>query len=136
MPDRTPPSNVPRPQLFLVDGAPAWQPSRGRALVRYAPTGCPATAVLCMSGEFDFGTVGCLHEALDSVRSSRTERMVLDLAGVEFADAALVHELTTAHHLPGRLILIGPLPRPVRHVLDLTGTRNLFHIELDQTLAA
>lgn len=136
MHDRTPPANVPRPQLLLVDGVPAWQPSRGRALVRYAPTGCPATAVLCMSGEFDFGTVGCLHEALDSVRSSRTERMVLDLAGVEFADAALVHELTTAHHLPGRLILIGPLPRPVRHVLDLTGTRDLFHIELDQTLAA
>ncbi|MFE5628751.1 STAS domain-containing protein [Streptomyces sp. NPDC056470] len=127
-PDRTPPGT----QRVSPNCNPAWQDATGHAFVRYAPTGSPATAVLHLSGEFDADTVGCLHEALDSVRSWRAERLLLDLTEVEFADVAFVHELSDAHDRPGRLVLVGPLTSPVRRILALTGTRARFHIVLDQ----
>ncbi|MFE5940310.1 STAS domain-containing protein [Streptomyces sp. NPDC056470] len=110
---------------------PVWQDATGHALVRYASTGSPTTAALHLSGEFDAHTVGCLHEAIGVVRTSRTERLLLDLTGVTFGDAAFVRELSATHDLPARLVLIGPLPSPVRLVLDVTGTRGRFHIAFD-----
>lgn len=69
------------------------------------------------------------------VRSSQTERLLMDLTEVTFADAAFVHELAATHDLPGRLVLIGPLTSPVRRLLDITGTRGRFHIVFDQIAA-
>ncbi|MFE5969922.1 STAS domain-containing protein [Streptomyces sp. NPDC056463] len=102
--------------------SPVWQDATGHALVRYAPTGSPTTSALHLSGEFDAHTVGCLHEAIGAVRTSQTERLLLDLTGVTFGDAAFVRELSATHDLQLRLVLIGPLPSPVRLVLDITGT--------------
>jgi len=108
-----------------------WQSRFGDATVRHLPSRNPATAVLVLAGEFDAESVVCLSEALDAVCTPQTERVLLDLAGVEFGDAAFVHALTTAHHSSPRLLLAGPLTRPVRRVFDLTGTRQLFHVVLD-----
>ncbi|MFE5964639.1 STAS domain-containing protein [Streptomyces sp. NPDC056463] len=130
-PDRTPP----RTQHFSADSIPAWQDATGHALVRYAPTGSPTTAVLHLIGEFDADTMGCLHEAIWAVRFSQTERLLMDLTEVTFADAAFVHELAATRDLPGRLVLIGPLTSPVRRLLDITGTRGRFHIVFDQIAA-
>lgn len=129
--DRVPP----RTQHSSADRNPAWQDATAHARVRYAPTGCPTTAVLHLSGEFDADTAGCLREAIDWVRSSRTERLLLDLTEVTFGDAAFVQELADTHDLPGRLVLIGPLTSPVRRLLDVTGTRHRFHIVFDQIAA-
>ncbi|MFE5618301.1 STAS domain-containing protein [Streptomyces sp. NPDC056524] len=91
--------------------------------------------MLHLIGEFDADTVGCLREAIESVRSSRTERMLLDLTEVTFGDAAFVQELADAHGQLGRLVLIGPLTSPVGRLLDVTGTRGRFHIVFDQIAA-
>ncbi|MFC9730681.1 STAS domain-containing protein [Streptomyces roseolus] len=120
-----------RTRLHLVDGTPAWRPTRGDALVRYTPSGRPSTAALLLSGAFDADTVPCLREALDAVRTPQIELVLLDLAGVRFGDSALVHELTDARHHPQRHILVGPLTRQVARLFDLTGTRRALDIALD-----
>jgi anti-anti-sigma factor len=91
--------------------------------------------VLHLSGEFDADTVNCLTEAVGSACTSRTERLLLDLTEVAFADSGFIHALSEADALPGRLVLIGPLSPPLRRVLDLTGTRERFHIVLDDAEA-
>ncbi|MFF2776009.1 STAS domain-containing protein [Streptomyces sp. NPDC058052] len=132
-PDR-PQRDGPRTRLCLVDGAPAWRPAHGDALVRYAPAGRPSTAVLVLSGEFDAGTVPCLREALDAVRTPQIERVLLDLAGIRFGDSALVHELTDTRLRPQRHMLVGPLTRQVARLLDLTGSRHALDVAFDIAL--
>ncbi|MFD5768327.1 STAS domain-containing protein [Streptomyces sp. NPDC127049] len=111
-------------RLHLVDGAPAWRAHHGNALVRYAPVGCPNTAALLLSGDFDADTVPCLREALDTVRTPQVELVLLDLVGVSFGDSALVHELTDTRNRPERHLLIGPLRSQVARLLTLTGTED------------
>ncbi|MFF9914786.1 STAS domain-containing protein [Streptomyces sp. NPDC013457] len=128
-------AGVTRCTPILLHGAPTWQPTVGRASVRLVRTGCPTTAVLHLYGEFDTGTVECLHAAIASVCTTRTRRLLLDLTEVTFADSAFVHALSQAEKRTERLVLIGPLTSSVRRVLDVTGTRKLFHIVLDQAAA-
>ncbi|MFF9473423.1 STAS domain-containing protein [Streptomyces roseolus] len=130
IPDRPQDDRIPV-RLHLVDGAPAWRPARGDALVRYAPCGSPTTALLLLSGDFDADTVSCLREALDAVRTPQIELVLLDLAGVRFGDSALVHELTDTRFRPQRHVLMGPLTRQVACLLDVTGTRDILDITLD-----
>ncbi|MEU2548518.1 STAS domain-containing protein [Streptomyces roseolus] len=118
-------------RLHLVDGAPAWRPTRGDALVRYTSCGRPTTALLLLSGDFDADTVPCLREALDAVRTPQIELVLLDLAGVRFGDSALVHELTDARCRPQRHVLMGPVTRQVALLLDVTDTRYTLDIALD-----
>ncbi|MEU2653756.1 STAS domain-containing protein [Streptomyces sp. NPDC007325] len=129
-PDR-PRRDARRTRLHLFDGAPAWRPDEGDALVRYAPACCPTTAALVLSGEFDADTVPCLHEALDAVRTPQIELVLLDVAAVRFGDSAFVHALTDTRSRPERHILIGPLAGPLARLFDLTGTRHTFDVALD-----
>ncbi|MFJ3819210.1 STAS domain-containing protein [Streptomyces sp. NPDC090056] len=116
-------------RLVCVDGFPVWISADETAYVRYEPTGTPATTLLSAGGEFDASSTDCLHEALTATHTPQTERTLLDLAHVTFADTAFVQELLTAHRRPGRLILIGPLTHPVRVALDLSpDTYSLFLI--------
>ncbi|GGY80494.1 STAS domain-containing protein [Streptomyces omiyaensis] len=134
-PDRplrdNPLSDASRVRLQLAVGTLAWRPSCGDALVRYAPSGSPATAVLLLSGAFDAETVSCLREALDTVRTPQIELVLLDMTGVTFGDSALVHELTDTQGRPQRHVLLGPLTRQVARLLDLTDTRHALDIALD-----
>ncbi|MFC9729692.1 STAS domain-containing protein [Streptomyces roseolus] len=120
-----------RTRLHLVDGAPAWRPARGDALVRYTSCGRPTTALLLLSGDFDADTVPCLREALDAVRTPQIELVLLDLAGVRFGDSALLHELADTRCRPQRHILMGPVTRQVALLLDVTDTRHTLDIALD-----
>ncbi|MFB7106211.1 STAS domain-containing protein [Streptomyces hydrogenans] len=130
IPER-PQNDATRTRLHLVDGAPAWRPSCGGALVRFAPCGRSATVVLLLSGDFDADTVPCLREALDAVRTPQVELVLVDLAGVRFGDSAFVHELADTRCRPQRHILMGPLTRQVASLLDVTETRQTLGIALD-----
>ncbi|WP_158710578.1 STAS domain-containing protein [Streptomyces flavochromogenes] len=105
---------------FLHAGAPAWESGDGAAMVRW-PTGSLATVLLSATGEFDVDSVACLREAFDCAWTGQTERILLDVTRVEFADAAFIHELLDTRHRAGRLVLVGPVPRPVRKLLETTG---------------
>ncbi|MFD9245973.1 STAS domain-containing protein [Streptomyces sp. NPDC059556] len=121
-------------RLVLVSGMPAWRSASGAALVRYEPSASPATVTLSASGEFDADSVDCLHEAVACVCTPQTERILLDLTGVTFADSAFVSELLATRHRCPRLILVGPLPTVVSLVLDAAGVRGVFHIALEEGL--
>ncbi|MFD5767725.1 STAS domain-containing protein [Streptomyces sp. NPDC127049] len=126
-PDR-PRHQTPHTRLQLVAGAPAWRAHHGDALVRYAAVGCPTTAALLLSGAFDADTVPCLREALDAVRTPQVELVLLDLAGVNFGDSALVHALDDTRSRPERHILIGPLSGQLTRLLAVTGTGDVLDV--------
>ncbi|MFI1654830.1 STAS domain-containing protein [Streptomyces sp. NPDC020472] len=87
------------------------------------------TALLKASGEFDLDSTGCLRQALADARNDGATRIRLDLTTVTFGDSSFLHTLVHANTAPTRLVLVGPLPRPLRHLFDLTGTTPLFHID-------
>ncbi|MGW0118550.1 STAS domain-containing protein [Streptomyces sp. NPDC003327] len=120
------------PHVFLSEGRRAYRAPTGSALVRRERTALAATWLLCASGEFDSETVVCLHEALSDARHARAERVLLDVSQVTFGDSSFLDELVRAHYAPGRLVLVGPLTRQVRRLLDMTGTRDVFHVAIDR----
>jgi anti-sigma B factor antagonist len=82
--------------------------------------------VLEAHGELDLAAAPLLREHVD--RADGTA-VVLDLSGVSFIDSAVLKELLRARaELAARdvrLVLAG-VPRPVRRLLDLTRTSELF----------
>ncbi|MFG3042502.1 STAS domain-containing protein [Streptomyces sp. NPDC048330] len=84
-------------------------------------------ALLYAIGEFDVGSVACLRQALADAHDDQATSIRLDLTGVTFGDAAFLDTLVHTRQGPGRLILLGPVPPPIRRLLDLTRTTHLFH---------
>ncbi|MEV7560896.1 hypothetical protein [Streptomyces sp. NPDC089795] len=78
------------------------------------------TTLIRLTGEFDMDSVHILREALGAVPATTA---IMDLTGVDFADAALLHALLDA---PQNLVLAGPLPQHLQRLLDATGTTQLF----------
>jgi anti-sigma B factor antagonist len=92
-----------------------------------AERGSGEVTALLMSGEFDLVAAPALRARIDA--ASGAHGLVLDLSGVTFVDSSALKELLRARQeLPARgmrLVLAG-VPRPVRRLLDLTGTSELF----------
>jgi anti-sigma B factor antagonist len=82
--------------------------------------------VLAARGELDLAAAPVLRRHVDGATG---RALVLDLAGVSFIDSAVLKELLRARaELAARdvrLVLAG-VPRPVRRLLDLTRTSELF----------
>ncbi|MFD3663721.1 STAS domain-containing protein [Streptomyces sp. NPDC058659] len=104
----------------------------GRALVVREPPPKSGTALLALTGEFDVSTVSCLHEALTDARHEGAAHTVLDLARVSFGDSFFLHELLSAHFSHHDVLLIGPMPRQLRHLFLLTGALRLFTVVPDR----
>jgi len=86
----------------------------------------PGAAVLVLRGELDVAAASALREQL----AAAPERgLVLDLAGTTFVDSSVLQELLRAREdlraRGARLVLAGA-GRPVRRLLELTGTNELF----------
>ena len=83
--------------------------------------------VLVLSGELDLAAAPLLRARLDETGSAQA--LVLDFARVTFIDSAVLKELLRARaELAARdvgLVLAG-VARPVRRLLDLTRTSELF----------
>jgi anti-sigma B factor antagonist len=103
-----------------------------RSVVKtYAPSHFGVTAKrsgqlveLFLNGELDVAAIEVLREALDCELARGARRVVVDLADLEFIDAAGIAELmagcrrTTDHR--GQFCIRLPQP-PVRRVLAITG---------------
>jgi anti-sigma B factor antagonist len=102
------------PRAFEVDDA--------------GPPGAPGVAV---HGEVDIGTVQDLEVALDAAIRESDGAFIIDFSDVGFLDSSGLHVLLRARSLLGRkdraLALICR-PGPVRRVLELSGTADLFYI--------
>ncbi|XUM02101.1 STAS domain-containing protein [Streptomyces venezuelae ATCC 10712] len=84
-------------------------------------TGSDGTAPLQATAEFDTDSVTCLRQAHADAIADGATCVRVDLTSITFGDAALGDTLPHAQEGPVRLVLAGPLPRHVRHLLELTG---------------
>ena len=88
-----------------------------------APDG---VTLVALRGELDMAAAPELARQIDGCRSGA---LVLDLAETTFVDSAILRELlrarTVAAERQVRLVLAA-VPPPVRRLLDLTGTSELF----------
>ncbi|MFJ9933836.1 STAS domain-containing protein [Streptomyces virginiae] len=84
--------------------------------------------ILTVSGELDMDTAPHLTEAADAL-DLHGQTLVLDMSGVTFIDSSGLNVLLALRHrvnvAGGTLELIG-LCEQALHLLDLTGTRDLF----------
>jgi anti-anti-sigma factor len=83
-------------------------------------------AVLVLEGELDLAAAPLLRARVDELEAPA---LVLDFSGATFIDSAVLKELLRARaELAGRdtrLVLAG-VPPPIRRLLDLTRTSELF----------
>jgi anti-sigma B factor antagonist len=84
-------------------------------------------AVLALEGELDLAVAPRMRARIEHAADGRA--VVIDMRGVTFLDSAALKELLRARtELPARdvrLVLVG-VPPPVRRLLDLTRTSELF----------
>ena len=84
-------------------------------------------AVLALEGELDLSAAPMLRARIDEAATGRA--LVIDLRRVTFVDSAILKELLRARASLGerdaQLVLAGA-PMPVRRLLDLTRTAELF----------
>jgi anti-sigma B factor antagonist len=84
-------------------------------------------SMFALSGELDYAAAGRVRALVDGAHAGRA--LVLDLAAVTFVDSAVLKELLRARvelAASGVRLLLAAVPRPVRRLLDLTRTAELF----------
>jgi anti-sigma B factor antagonist len=106
------------------------RPPAAHAIADASPA--PGVALAVLHGELDIAAAGALRARVDGAIGGRA--LVLDLADVQFIDSAILKELLRARMklAPAgvRLVLAG-VPRPVRRLMDLTRTLELFETAPD-----
>ncbi|MFF3215647.1 STAS domain-containing protein [Streptomyces sp. NPDC002886] len=85
--------------------------------------------VVRCAGEFDADTEGQLQAACEAaVAASGVDRLALDVRGVTFADSSFLNLLLTVR-AQCDLLLLGPLPRQLARLLEMTGANLLFAVD-------
>jgi anti-sigma B factor antagonist len=103
----------------------------GQALqVRGLPVS-EGTARIRVAGEVDLATIGILRDAIARALAERPDRLVLDLAGVTFADSQLVHALEDARRSMGERRSDVRVVRATRAVMRLLVICDLDHLCAD-----
>jgi anti-sigma B factor antagonist len=89
------------------------------------------TATVVISGELDLATTPILTRHLAQILDDRPQRLVFDMAGVDFLDCAAIQLITsTGRFLPNNRRPVIRRPSPVvRRMLALTGLAA--HCEVD-----
>ncbi|MFG2682092.1 STAS domain-containing protein [Streptomyces sp. NPDC048392] len=101
---------------------------------RDAPTG----PVLEIHGDLDFATSGRLRELLTGLALRPGQRLVLDLAGMEFCDSSGLTVLIVArHHAQAAQgdIALAAVPDHTRRVLQIVGLDQIFPVFPDSAAA-
>jgi anti-sigma B factor antagonist len=80
----------------------------------------PATVVVRVTGEVDMSNAATLQEVLDEATSVDVERLVFDLAGLEFIDSSGLAVLLAAAQKVPSVQLRNP-SAIVRRVVEVTG---------------
>ncbi|MER7762511.1 STAS domain-containing protein [Streptomyces sp. NPDC097619] len=100
--------------------------ARGRAVVEPVP-GIPGRSWMVLSGEFDIDSRDTLQDALRAAvvaaEQAGPELLRVDVTRVTFADSSFLNSLLVMRE---RIVLAGPLPGQLSHLLTLTGTAPLF----------
>jgi anti-anti-sigma factor len=84
-------------------------------------------AVLALKGELDLATAPKLRARIEQAATGRA--LVIDLKRVSFVDSAILRELLRARAelaADGVQLVLAGSPMPVRRLLDLTRTAELF----------
>ncbi len=87
---------------------------------------------LALYGELDIASARVLRRKLQMARSSATERVVLDLSGLQFVDSAGLHALVQAQEAlagTGQRLALLRGPRAVQRVFELTEADRLFEFD-------
>ncbi|MFJ3173839.1 STAS domain-containing protein [Streptomyces roseus] len=92
-------------------------------------SGADGEAVVVCTGEFDLDTAGRLEQACRT-EAAEAKLVVLDVAGVAFADSAFLNVLLRLHN-SRPMALAGPLPSQLRRLLEMTGALALFEVRDD-----
>ena len=98
-------------------------------------------SVLAVSGEVDVATVPRLREQLHGLVAQGSNRIIVDLDGVDFLDATglgvLVGALKRVRSNDGELALVCTQPR-IRKVFEVTGLTKVFSLydSVDEAVAA
>lgn len=86
------------------------------------------TARIRVTGEVDLATIGTLQEAIAKALADGPERLVMDLAGVTFADSQLIHALEDARTSMGErqeAVRVVGANRAVMRVLEICDLEQL-----------
>jgi anti-sigma B factor antagonist len=84
----------------------------------------PDAVVLAVSGELDVASAPMLRAHVRFALGGRPARLVLDLAGLRFCDAAGLSVLAMAQNAAtrdGASLALAAVPRPVSRLLEMTG---------------
>jgi anti-sigma B factor antagonist len=107
------------------------EPAERRFAVNAARTN--GTARVWVKGEMDLAVIGLVDREVERAEATDASKIVLDLGGLEFMDAAgvrlLVHLNERSQSNGGRLRICGNCAPQVRRVLDLTGVSELLPFE-------
>ncbi|CAL9544252.1 Anti-sigma-B factor antagonist [Streptomyces sp. enrichment culture] len=101
---------------------------------RNAPDG----PVLEIVGDLDYATAGRLRELLATLTLRPGQRLVLDLAGMEFCDSSGITALIVAHNQAQAAragIALTGVPGPTLRVLRLVGLDQIFALDPDSGAA-
>jgi anti-sigma B factor antagonist len=88
--------------------------------------------LLALYGELDLATSHVLERKLQMAESIGTDRLILDLSGLQFLDSTGLHTLVRAQarwRASGRKISLLRGPRAVQRVFELTQATRLFTFE-------
>jgi anti-anti-sigma factor len=98
------------------------------AVSAQAPAGI---AVLVLEGEADMSAAPTFRDALDRGLADGARSLVIDLSEVAFMDSTMLREILRANVTMGELggvVALAGVRAPVRRLLDLTRTAELFEI--------
>ena len=87
---------------------------------------------LALYGELDIASARILRRRLSLARSSRADRVVIDLSGLQFLDSAGLHALAEVREefeRDGQELALLRGPRAIQQVFRLTGAEELFRFD-------
>jgi anti-sigma B factor antagonist len=115
--------------MIPVSDRPSTTATAGRLVVRTKSHGDVRTIFL--SGEVDLASAQMLRETLAESCTSGAQEIVLDLSGVEFMDStglSAILEGKTFCEEHGCSYSLTPAQRPVEHVLERIGVREMLRL--------
>jgi anti-sigma B factor antagonist len=104
----------------------------GRRLEPYGAFSVTRTgaAAIALGGELDLAAAPALRRELEAV--GEVPRLVLDVSETTFVDSSVLRELLAANAAArerGGVLVLAGIPAPVRRLLELTGTLELFELQ-------
>ncbi|QSS95531.1 STAS domain-containing protein [Streptomyces sp. M54] len=92
----------------------------------------PDMTVLRFRGDLDFEDASSLAEAIQGALAENPRVLAIDVSAITFADSSMLRALVeTQQHIEdksGTMVLVGPITPPMRRLLEITATDELFTI--------